>query len=51
MARAWRDALWGFENRYKDNLDPPNAGAGLWWYFAHYFPDELAGFLEEYGML
>jgi hypothetical protein len=51
MAAAWRDARWGYEHRHRDDLDPPTGGAGLWWYFAHYYPDALEAFLEDYGQL
>src|SRR5262245_19829549 len=45
-AAAWRDALWGYEHRAEDRGNPLTAGACLWWYFAHYFPDELEEFLQ-----
>jgi hypothetical protein len=51
MASAWRDALWGYQHGYEDIATPPTAGAGLWWYFAHYYPNELEAFLQEYGQL
>jgi hypothetical protein len=51
MARAWRDARWGYQHRYEDHADPPTAGAALWWYFAVYYPDALEAFLEDYGKL
>lgn len=49
LARAWRDVVWGYQHRYEDWGAPPTAGAALWWYFAHHYPDELAEFLEAYG--
>ena len=48
---AWADARWGYEHRAEDDADPPTQAAQLWWYFAHYFPDELEAFLGEYGRL
>ena len=51
FASAWRDALWGYEHAYDDEGAPPTPAARLWWYFAHYYPDELKEFLENYGKL
>lgn len=51
LASAWRDARWGYDHGSEDFGGPPTAGAALWWYFAHYYPDELEAFLAEYGQL
>jgi hypothetical protein len=48
---AWEEVLWGYLHRKLDAAKPPNARAALWWYFGHYFPDELGEFLQEYGKL
>lgn len=51
LAGAWRDVVWGFENRFLVTVEPPTAGAALWHRFALEFPDELEDWLHEHGML
>jgi len=51
FAKSWRAVLWAFEHRFEDTAVIPSGEAALWWYFAHYFPDELEQFLEEHGKL
>lgn len=50
-AKVWADARWGYDHRHENYAYPPTQAAWLWWYFAHYFPDELKAFLEKYGHL
>ena len=47
---AWRDAMWGFHNRF-DNVRPPTPGAALWRNFAEHFPMEVEEWLEEQDCL
>lgn len=51
MASAWRDALWGYENRYEDDATPPTAGAALWWCLAYRYPDEMGEWLEAWDKI
>ncbi len=51
FAKAWREVQWAFGHRFDDRADIPSGAAGVWWYFAHFYPDELEEFLERYGML
>jgi hypothetical protein len=47
-SRNWASA---FEHCFDETAAVPRAGAGLWWYFALEFPDDVEQFLFEYGML
>jgi len=49
-AKAWRDAIWGFNHRF-DHDAPPTAGAALWQHFATWYPYELEDWLEEQGKI
>ena len=48
---GWQDALWAYHHRQLDQVNPPTAGAAVWWYFAHNFPRELKLFLQNNGRL
>ena len=51
-AAAWADVRWGFSHRHSDSEQSiPTPAARLWWYFAHYYPDELRDFLGRYDRL
>jgi len=48
-ACAWRDAIWGNNNRFDDEACPPTPGAALWQDLAEHFPMELDEWLFEHG--
>ena len=47
----WAPAVWGYENRDRDEVDPPSDEALLWWGFARHNPDAVEEFLLENGRL
>ncbi len=47
-AAFWRDAIWAYENRYEERVQPPTLGALIWWRFALMFPCELEEFLQAH---
>jgi hypothetical protein len=50
-AKAFQDALWGWEHRDEDRVVPPNKAAWLWWFFGRNYPRQLTEFLVGYGQL
>ena len=51
LVGAWRDVVWGYENRFQHSVNPPTAGAAIWWKFAQEHGEEVEAFLDCHGLL